>query len=879
MKTSEKLANYIKTKIDIDISSENAVVIMDSLGIDDNTQYNEAIEERLDAIFDSFDLNNNVGEVADLVNILTFGKDFNLNIKAQTDDQLLDTIEIINELIKGHSYKTIAEITPKELIKIKLLYQTFGKALVDLNLENIENINKLSFEVISSLQEVTQEDLKAFCNFISQLGINFNISYEEWQNASKLQQLITDFSYKDTLWLKEKEIKKISLTLDEFGIKGISSWQSDTQETLSLIVKEFDLDLSNISKLKLIRKITDIKKLKLSPIIGLDKVESKLEVIKFLKKYLENLNQLEITKLAKLIDVLEIDNKKTEDIKPLLSWLEDKGVELEISKIDDREFEKIKNIIAKLELTLGKKLKDIDIGSISVTEKLLSAFSIEDIITAKEAQLKKISHVIQSSADDIKDTKNYYPHDLNEVFKIFDLNPNTEDFINYDKTRKFLNYFELNLAELSESEANNLVSTMVSLGIKQGEELITNSKLQEAISEAVKTFEYNSLLEINTKEIEKLILLTTAAGVEKISEIKKEDISKIKLICESLEFRFKDITREDIEVLVHLLGKTGFKEAGSKQGWFSYLTKGQESAFKEQLIEIKNKIKLLGYDEVLDFDQERYQQLGKILGDYSKSFATIGLEELEKLSQCYKNFGHDVSKKPFYKLQEFSKVLSLFGKSPFHITAIEEGSLKFIEKIYEKKITDLTANEIKQIIELNNKYKISIADNNFSTQFAQLEKHYKSLGYISAAKINEEEKLCILDLESLSQKTTPLNKLASITELVTKFVPKVEELELAECKNLYHYVKSFDYESGTKEQQEFKAALAIAIPIKCKLGFEEDVKAKKLAEIEQIITNYNKYQECKATPEDDNCRNINGEEFSDTEAIAVKLCSHYHEDL
>ncbi|WPX97450.1 hypothetical protein [Candidatus Bandiella euplotis] len=107
------------------------------------------------------------------------------------------------------------------------------------------------------------------------------------------------------------------------------------------------------------------------------------------------------------IDILEIDNKKVEDIKSLLVWLEGKGVELRISRIDDREFEKIKNIIAKMELTLGKKLKDIDIESIEVAEKLLSAFSIEDIVTAKEAELKGISHVIQSSVDDIKDTKNY----------------------------------------------------------------------------------------------------------------------------------------------------------------------------------------------------------------------------------------------------------------------------------------------------------------------------------------------------------------------------------------------------------------------------------------------------------------------------------------
>ncbi|WPX97399.1 hypothetical protein [Candidatus Bandiella euplotis] len=138
-----------------------------------NTEYNEAIEERLDAIFDSFDLNNNVREEEDLVNILKFCKDFNLNIKSQTDEELLDAIEIINELIKVHSCKAIVEITLKELIKIKLVYQTFGKGLADLNLNNIESISKLSFEVISSLQEVTQEELKEFCDFIRELGVNF----------------------------------------------------------------------------------------------------------------------------------------------------------------------------------------------------------------------------------------------------------------------------------------------------------------------------------------------------------------------------------------------------------------------------------------------------------------------------------------------------------------------------------------------------------------------------------------------------------------------------------------------------------------------------------------------------------------------------------
>ena len=67
-------------------------------------------------------------------------------------------------------------------------------------------------------------------------------------------------------------------------------------------------------------------------------------------------------------------------------------------------------------------------------------------------------------------------HDLNEVFKILNLDLNSGDKAKYAQTKEYLDNFGVKIAELSESEAINLVSTMVGLGIKKGKELCPSGK-------------------------------------------------------------------------------------------------------------------------------------------------------------------------------------------------------------------------------------------------------------------------------------------------------------------------------------------------------------------------------------------------------------------
>ena len=209
--------------------------------------------------------------------------------------------------------------------------------------------------------------------------------------------------------------------------------------------------------------------------------------------------------------------------------------------------------------------------------------------------------------------------------------------------------------------------------------------------------------------------------------------------------------------------------------------------------------------------------------------------------------------------------------------------LKAIEQINGNKIGDLSEGEIESLIELSTKYGLNIKDyinsNNFENDYKKLKENYKSLGFLELTKIREESKLCIADLETLSSKSNNLEKLTSTTKLITQFVPKLEEMELADCKNLYNFLKPVQFDVGDEKAVNFKAELIISVSKKCKLDFEEEVKSKVTGKIAEILINYEKATICKSNKEDTVCKNINEEVFNDMEAITNEVCNQYHEEL
>jgi len=878
MKVQQALENKIKSECKIELTEENVAMAVSLLGLENDNDYSEAVEERIDAIFSSFRLCDNLEGVGGLIDAFKVCKEIGLNAGTQNDDEFLDSIEVISLLLISHKYDTLVEISPSELSKIRLLYQTFGKKLNEITLLDIDSIQKLEITAITNLQKISEKQLKLFCDFISKLNLSLNSSYELFQNAIKLQGVLEALNYEGKSWLEEKEIKKISLLFGEFEMYKIELWKDDTSDSLVLLARGFELNLPGTSWLILKKKISDIKKLEVHITEGSDTVKQKLEVIKYLKKDLDNLNQLEITKLVKLFKILGIEGTGVAGITSLLSWLESKDITLDIDRLDKKSFEKVEGAVKKLKIITGKKLKAMNTASIVVIERLLDAFGVEDLMTTQEDQLKALSHVIQTSAEDMGGIEGHSLPDMTDVFNIFQIDPQSEDQTRYNGIREFLRSFDIKLVELSESRAESLVSTMTSLGVKKGEAYLDKPKLKEAILEAVKVFEYESLIKIDTQEVEKLMMLGGATGIDEISEIKKSDIAMIKIISDSLEFSFKDATKTDIKILLNLLRNNGFGEAGSEHGWFSYLTQGKEAAFKKKLTEIKNKIEVLGYKRTLDFDEERYLELDRILAvdSNSKGFSGTGLRDLEKFSNFCKKFGYDTSKEPFYRLYALRKTLSLFGISPFNITEEEERGLKAIEENCNTKIGDLKEAETERITEFNSKYNLDIKAKKFVADFKILNESHQKLGFSSLIQENEEFKSCIAELESLSVKESNLEKLESISGLVTKFV-KVEELELSSCTNLCSFLKPLNYDEGAVEEIAFKTSLIVSIAQKCKLDFDKEVKGVVTDELSKTINNYNKYRMCTQNPESEECKDINEGAFSDVEAMGQQICNNYND--
>jgi hypothetical protein len=884
MKAIEIIQEKIKSIIAADNTEGKIINAILLLGITVEDEGSESIEERLDVMLSEFNLASKVVDWKGLENAFKLFKEFNLNIKEQSDNEFLDSIEIINLILKIHHYQDIGYVTAKELSKINAVYEVFGKKLKELKLKDIELIGRLEINAINKLGNTTEEELKLLCNFIKELNVKFSSTYEELKSIAQLQELLEELHYKENSWLTEKEISKILLVFNEFEISKIEKWKGDTIESLSIIAKEFELNLPEVSKLVLKRKISEIKKLNIEVGSGANEIKSRLEVIKYLKVDLEGINQLEISKIVKISEILGINlgmvvSKDNYGIKAILEWIEGKGIKLEISKVDERTFEELKKIKEKLELVTGKKVKDLDIRRIELAEKLLSGFGIEEISDAEVIELKKVAHIIATSIDDIKGENYYRASDLNEVFRILNLDLNALDKAQYEKTKKHLDNFGVKIVELSESDATNLVSVMVSLGMKKGEELISKLELNEAVVEAIKVFEYNGLMDMDGEEIEKLILLTSAVGVREISELKKSDIDKIKAISEGLEFKFRVLSKEAIETLVYILNKEGLKEVESKQGWLSWAIEGREAAFKEKLVAIKNKIKAVGYKEVLEFKEERYEELDKLLVEQGKSFAKIGLEELKKFGKLYQSFGYDISEDGFYKLEAFSKALKAFGVLPFEAILVEEKNLKVIEEASGSKIGDLSEGEIKNLTELGAKYGLNIKSNNFERDYKKLKESYKLLGFLELSKVGEESKLCMADLEALSSKNNNLEKLSSVMKLIREFVPKLEEMVLAECKNLYHFLKPMQFDVGSEKVVNYKSELIISVSKKCKLDFEEEVNSRVTNKVSGILIDLEEAELCKSAKENVECKNMSKKVIDDMDAITNEICQQDHEDL
>ena len=113
MKAIEIIQEKIKSIIAADNTEGKIINAISFLGITVEDEGSESIEERVDAMLSEFNLASKIVDWKELENAFKLFKEFNLNIKEQSDDEFLDSIEIINLILKIHHYQDIGYVTAK----------------------------------------------------------------------------------------------------------------------------------------------------------------------------------------------------------------------------------------------------------------------------------------------------------------------------------------------------------------------------------------------------------------------------------------------------------------------------------------------------------------------------------------------------------------------------------------------------------------------------------------------------------------------------------------------------------------------------------------------------------------------------------------------
>ena len=873
------ITEYIKDQFDIDIekSSIRAEIIakMSVLELAQSDDLNESIKERLNAIYEEFGVSGNNNSITEekLLSIFEVGSTFGIRLKSQTDDEVMEKLEIINLFGKLHGYDLDLTtgrgdiINSSEFDKIKSIYGGFSKELKDLTLEDLYKIKKYELAGLSNLKQLSKEEVGHYSDFIISLGINLILSKEEAKNIREVCKIIEDLGYSGSTFLESKELKKISDFLEKFNLKSISNWKKENGEILSKIIKEFDIDLKEGGSFRLKKKVKVVEILKLTEVKNVEELNSKLQIIKSFKSNLEEVNQKELKGLSVIIKELELSKRNGDEGLEVKRWFERKGIEFNLGEMDEETSEQMRALKKKLEVATNKEWNEISIREISLTEQILEAFKMDDIINSTAEQIAKISNLIHSASEEALGREGEYNlrgniNKLPSLLDIFKIDPFAKGVkkggvSKYDSITNLLKEFDKNIFEISESEASRMLNTFTSFGLDMASGAVSND-MKSVIKEAIEGFEYKGIVEIDEREVEKIMMISKAMGSD-FKDIKASDIKVLKLIPKTLDLTLKGMSIGGIENVLNLIEEIEIKKASSEQGWMSYLTKGGEVAIIEKLEALKEKIKLLGYESILEVTRNEYEGIVEFLKEWEKSFISISVEELKALTSTYLEFKYNIAKEPLYKLIEVARELKLLNISPFTTSEIENNNIRVLEEKYKTRIGEFNQEEMNKIIDNFSKYKVEIKSKEFKSSISRLEESYAKMGFKSSLKLGEESEECMKLLEKALDKSGGagnLKKLEKVTNIITKSIGSIEEYGLEECVNLETYLSKFKIDLEKGGMVKYKQDLITEISKKCKLDFTEPVGDKILRNIEERISEYEVRQECVSNSQKEECKEV-----------------------
>ncbi len=874
-----KFTEYILKKINMSLSDLEGSdqISINKIAVHLNFTEDEDIlpdyKKRLDSLWTSFEISDDLKKAEKYGKIL---KEFSLEIKEGSNREFKDKKSVVTSLIRLHGYDYDDFIKEGQLNKLKQFYKELNFSIKDITLVELEKLKILEFKFLKSFEEIELNKIIEIGKFLKSLGLTLISEEKVFYNANEIAGLLNNLGYEDEDFTKQDQLEKLELLLKEHEVSDISVLRDGLIKKIIYIFSEFNINFQEISILDLEELIDDLNQLTITSLSSIKSIKAKIYLIKEFKENISNLNSQEITKLAKLIQMFELDDSDINRASAVLEWMKGQGIKCDLKFLTQEELGKIADLKERIAKLTNKEFKNITANDIAAINKIYDSFSDQKIKDIDIEKLENLGKTIASSFAEMVQTEDY-SNAMSEVMKVFNIDLFAGSKNQFEELSKLLKESKVNIWQLSESEAIDLKSTLTSFGVQLGKDMLADKDLIEAIKESISSFKYDSLLEVDTEEVEKIISLVQAYGIKELKQIKPDIVKKLSFIIDAFDIRLKNIQKDVIENIVKILKATNIQNAENDQGWVSWAWKGKESAILDKINEIKAKILSLGYKNIILFDEDEYSKAVKILEKLDLSFSGSTVAEIKTVSDNFKYFNYKIEETPLCKLKDVVETLKSFDIDLKKITEHEKTVVDHLNKNLISSLFNMSEDELKSIKASIDKY-LGISSKSFLSDFDKLQTNLKSLGFDDIGNIKEESNLCILELESLSKKSSALDRLSGVTDLVSQFIPKLEELELSDCKNLSHYIKVFDYENGSNRAKEFKTAILTKIPENCKISFDEEVKKKTISKIEELIASYNKNEKCQIEPESSDCSGYQVIEFK-VDAGVDEICNHYHEDL
>jgi hypothetical protein len=693
------LEKFFKQKLSITAGDELLSQYVDKITLLQNSivapeVFTESIGEQLDAVLEEFGINIKSSSFEEIKTSCSILKSFDFEISENNEDALIEKLELVTALSKWHGFSSISKISESKLSNLETLYDALtGAELNNISYETFNKVRKINLAPIKQLAKLEDEELKKFLEFCKSYGISTSLEISDLTKTSELNEILGILKIENN-WLEDANQKKLATLFKASGIAKISDIKPEYAKSLSAIKKEFNFDFSKLSQLKLKSKIAQLTGLNLTFTSTAEEIES---AVHFVSEFctIEDLNSYDAAKIAKIMEVLGVQKRDKKETSQVIHLMKSFGIKFSLSEDLENQLVKMRKLSTILKNILNKEIAYLSFTEIKEVSKLFETISKDQIITASDKDIevtKKIFRLFPVA----KESKEFDAKKLQQIFSTLKIEPKEINKLeNLSSNLKKLNF---DIWSMDRSEIQKAQELLEYLDSSLTTEVITDTKKEKFIK--IKEF---LGADYQNRDIEKINRLASVVGMEKLSNLEVEEISRLKLITSELGIDIRDTHISEIGCVVAILSAYDLKSVVKNQSTLSKIWSGEVQALKDKLAQIKEIFKNLGYDSLTELKGQEKVKFENILELYQKaSFEDFTKDVSENINKFLNNLDLSFRELSSYKLQRITEGFKQIGINLFESMDNLEKYGYFLKEINLdlEKLNENTGSKINETLDL-----------------------------------------------------------------------------------------------------------------------------------------------------------------------------------